>query len=352
MKQAPIFYLACDLHTKRMNFCVVDARPRKQEYPLPPSCIVMEEEIPATPTALRAFLRRVMKALPAPARLHLLVESTTNWFWVVDCAESRVEDITLVNALKAAHISPGEAKTDKLDARKIAWMARNRLVPSVYIPLKQIRDLRDLMRFRAYLVHKRSSFKNKIHSILHKTGVQRRHSDLFGVGGRAFLAALQLPHPYAFEIEALLAQLPILSQHIQEVEDRIMNKGLVEDGMTRILASLPGFGPILAHHARLEIGAIDRFPRHSKFVKYCALAPLTHQSQDSKKRKGLIHGNIFLKYLFIEAGKHAKTHPAFSALAQRRTHRAGAMSASINVGRKLAICAFYCLSRNTMFSSA
>lgn len=352
MKQPPIFYLACDLHIKHMNFCVVDARPRKQEYPLPPSCILMEEEIPATPPALRAFLRRVTKALPPPARLHLLVESTANWFWVVDCVQPLIQHITLVNALKAAHISHQDAKTDKLDARKIAWMARNRLVPSVYIPLKQIRDLRDLMRFRAYLVHKRSSFKNKIHSILHKAGVQRRHSDLFGVGGRAFLAALRLPHPYAFEVEALLAQLPILSQHIQEVEDRIMKKGLFEDGMTKILASLPGFGPILSHHARLEIGAIERFSRHSQFVKYCSLAPKTDQSQDTDKGRGLIHGNIFLKYLFIEAGMHAKTHPTFAALAHRRTHRAGAVSANINVGRKLAICAYYCLSRNTMFNSA
>lgn len=352
MKHPPVYYIGGDLHIKHMNFCVTDARPRKQEYPLPPACIVSEQEIAATPPALGAYLRRLRKILPAPAHLHFLVESTANWFWVVDSAQPLVQDITLVNALKAAHISHQDAKTDKLDARKLAWLARNRLTPAVYIPLKQYRDLRDLMRFRAYLVHKRSAFKNKIHSILHKTGTLRRHSDLFGVGGRAFLGTLRLSKPFDLEVETLLTHIPTLSQQILAVEEHIRKKGLFADAMTRILASLPGFGPILALHARLEIGAIERFPSHAKFVNYCSLAPKTEQSQTTDTGRGLIRGNAFLKYLFVEAGMHAKTHPVFAGLAQRRTRRAGAMSANINIGRKLAICAYYCLSRNTMFNSA
>ena len=267
MKHPPVYYIGCDLHIKHMNFCVTDARPRKQEYPLPPACIVSEQEIAATPPALGAYLRRLRKTLLASAHLHLLVESTANWFWVVDAAQPLVQDITLVNALKAAHISHQDAKTDKLDARKLAW----------------------------------------------------------------------------------LAHIPTLSQQILAVEEHIRNKGLFTDVMTRILASLPGFGPILALHARLEIGAIERFPSHAKFVKYCSLAPKTELSQTTDTGRGLIRGNAFLKYLFIEAGMHVKTHPAFAGLAQRR---AGAMSANINIGRKLAICAYFCLSRNTMFAAA
>ena len=81
-------------------------------------------------------------------------------------------------------------KTDAVDARTLAHLLRTGLLPEAYIAPPQLRDLRDLLRHRATLVHLRTSIKNRVHALLARQGILPEHSDLFGKAGREFLALL------------------------------------------------------------------------------------------------------------------------------------------------------------------
>lgn len=106
----------------------------------------------------------------APGPKALAVETTSNWEWFVDTAARLFEEVDLVHAQKAKAIACSRIKTDKIDARVLAWLVKNDLVPTVFIPTPKARELREVFRHRSYLIKERTAFKNRVHSLLTKGG--------------------------------------------------------------------------------------------------------------------------------------------------------------------------------------
>ncbi|PKQ02992.1 MAG: hypothetical protein CVT72_15955, partial [Alphaproteobacteria bacterium HGW-Alphaproteobacteria-11] len=99
------------------------------------------------------------------------------------------------------------AKTDPIDARKLADLLRTNLLPVVWVPSLEIRARRKLLRGRAYLVRLRTSVKNRIHGHLTAENCRTEVTDLYGKAGRAWLATVELSEMGRIQVVLLLAEL-------------------------------------------------------------------------------------------------------------------------------------------------
>lgn len=343
-----MYSIGCDLHSKRMQLCLVDDDPAHKGYPLPEEAILLEDNVPATREALAAWIGKADRLAPGPKTL--AVETTSNWEWFVDTAALLVKKVLLVHATRAKAIASARIKTDKLDTRGLAWMTKNDLVPEVFIPPPKAREVRDVFRHRSYLMKRRTSFKNRVHSILKKEGVRHGHSDLFGAGGRAFLSELQISEARGFVLAETLDVIDNLTEKIEQADGYIDQHEDHPAPMVRRLKTTPGFGHRLSMHASLEIVDIGRFNTHENYVSYCGLAPGTHISDGTEKRQGLLpHGNRYLKWVYAHAAYRAAPHPYFRPTHRRQVEKNDKMIARLTIARKLAVCHYHMLTKEEDF---
>ena len=175
--------------------------------------------------------------------------------WLVDEMERSGHRPKLCNPLEAKRRMGLTNKTDKLDAKGLAILLRNGTLPEVWIPPSELRDQRELLRLRIFLVRLRTRVKNRIHGTLARHNVQVPGADLFGVAARLELGLRlpELPEHSREAIEQELATLDFLETQIESAERRleaIMKVSVEAD----LLKTLPCVGPILSMVMMLEIG--------------------------------------------------------------------------------------------------
>jgi transposase len=152
------------------------------------------------------------------------VETTANWYWIVDEVEAAGMEPRLVNARRAKWMLSSGNKTDKLDARGLNRLQRSGTLPTVWIPPGELRDQRDLPRTRMVLSRQRIRLKNRIHATLAKYAIRvEEASDIFGARGQKLLEArLPLLPPHSrYATEELLAQLEQVVAGIGRFEQRM-----------------------------------------------------------------------------------------------------------------------------------
>src|SRR5262245_60072032 len=139
-QQAHAFYCGVDLHARTMYLCILNQAGEK----------VLHHEVPAEPAAL-------LQAL-APFRSGLVVacECMFAWYWLADLCATEGIPFVLGHALSMKAIHGGKAKTDKIDAHKIAVLLRGGMLPQAYVYPPGMRETRDLLRRRTYLVRRRA----------------------------------------------------------------------------------------------------------------------------------------------------------------------------------------------------
>jgi transposase len=248
-------------------------------------------------------------------------------------------------------------KTDQLDARGLAILLRNGTLPEVWIPPSELRDQRELLRLRIFLVRLRTRVKNRIHGTLARHNVQIPGADLFGVAARRQLGLRlpELPEHSREAVEQELVTLDFLETQIESAEDRlesIMQVSVEAD----LLKTLPCVGKILSMVLMLEIGRVDRFPTAAHLASYAGLVPRVHSS-GGHTRMGQVCGNVNrnLKWAFVETGnlivinqrRLAGSHVA--RLYQRIKRSKNHQKAVVAVGRHLAEAAWWVLTRQEVY---
>ena len=214
----------------------------------------------------REFLARL------PAHSAIAVEASGSYSWLVDEMERSGHRPKLCNPLEAKRRMGLTNKTDKLDAKGLAILLRNGTLPEVWIPPSELRDQRELLRLRIFLVRLRTRVKNRIHGTLARHNVQVPGADLFGVAARLELGARlpELPVHSREAVEQELATLDFLETQIESAEKRleaIMKVSVEAD----LLKTLPCVGKILSMVLMLEIGRVDRFPTAAHLASYAGL---------------------------------------------------------------------------------
>jgi len=153
------------------------------------------------------------------------IESMNGARFVHDTLERSGPDVEIADAAKARGLAPLAAKTDKIDARVLAELARRELVPAIWLPDPSVRAERERARFRLYLVRYRTSLLNLIHATLIAFGQSVPVSDLFGMRGRELLASLPIPEPWARTLRTSLRLVDELEAKIDELEAELRADG-------------------------------------------------------------------------------------------------------------------------------
>jgi transposase len=313
---------------------------------------IREERVDHERTALRQFLERYDRGSP------VAVETTGNWYWIVDEIEAAGCVPKLVHARKAKLMMGMINKTDKLDARGLNLLQRNGTLPTVWIPPGELRDQRDLPRTRMVLVRQRTQLKNRIQATLakyalHCSGV----TDVFGVRGlRALRQCIEhLPPHTAFTTRHLLDQVVALGGQVQEFEQEMRRVFRPTAEVARLM-TLPGIGFTLAVVIALEVGDVSRFPVGERFAAYAGLTPRIHSS-GGKTRYGPLRPDVnrYLKWAFVEAAnvvcriRQRHPHRHVSRLYERIARRRGHQKAIGAVARHLAEATYWILTRQELY---
>lgn len=202
-------------------------------------------------------LKQYLTQLPADARI--AVEATGNWMWLYELIEERHPDLVLAHPLKTKAIASARIKTDKIDATTLAQLLRADLVPAAYIPPRDVRDTRELLRYRASVVRLHTQVKNKIAAIVSKTGLQPPTRTTCGVKSQRFLAMAPVRPCYRVALDGYMRSLNHLTTEIHQVSQTIETQAAA-DPQARLLQTMPGIGAYSALLILSEIGDIHRFP--------------------------------------------------------------------------------------------
>ena len=149
-------------------------------------------------------------------------------------------------------------KTDPIDARKLAELARVHLLPAIWIPDLATRALRQLLRGRVFLVRQRTVMRNRIHAYLTAENLRCPELDLYTKAGQAWLATVELPDVVRRQVDLVLENHTLLTTQIQAL-DRHIKATVKRDATAQRLQTIPGVGPFGALLLQAEIGPISRF---------------------------------------------------------------------------------------------
>lgn len=286
---------------------------------------------------LRNDLAMIVTALaPYQATLQgVAVESTYNWYWLVDGLMDAGYRVHLAHAPALPQYSGLKHADDVHDARWLAQLLRLGLLPTGYIYPKAERAVRDLLRKRSQLVRHKTMVVLSLQSLLTRlTGSRLSLPRLRQLTADSVQALVPFPE----QGQAVLSSLTVLQcleQQIHEIEHVVREAGRVQPGYA-LLQTVNGIGPILALTILLESGDMRRFPTVGHFASYCRCVGSQHLSNGKRKGAGNTkNGNKYLSWAFIEAAhfairyeavirsfyqrKHARTHPlvALKAVAHK-----------------------------------
>jgi transposase len=253
------YYIGCDAHKKYSVFTAIDEECR----------VKLVKKVWHEKEGFRYFLGTLPPGSP------IAVESTGNWYWLIDEMEKAGHVPSLAHAGKSKLMMGQINKTDKLDAHGLALLLRNGTLPSVWVPPGELRDERELPRMRMVLVRIRTALKNRIHATFAKYGITiEGASDLFGIKGRKLMEKRlrELPPETRRCVEQELKILDELEEQINLAERRILEV-IALTPIMRLLMSLPGVGPILSIVIALEVGSVDRFPGAPHLASYAGTVP-------------------------------------------------------------------------------
>ena len=272
----------------------------------------------------------------------IAVEATYGWEWLAELLEDAGYDMHLAHPLRTRAIAAARVKTDAVDARTLAHLLRADLLPEAYVAPRDLRDLRELLRHRIALTAMRSALKNRVHAILAKHGVTREHSDLFGKGGRQFLAALELREAPRARLDSLIALICDFDREIDATTKEIDLRAKADDRVD-VLCQIRGVGPYTAMLIIAEVGDISRFPDARHLCAWAGLTP-TVRSSDGKARLGHIsrQGSPALRWALVEAAQKCTTGGGpLREQFERITKRRGRKIAKVAVARQILTLSYY-----------
>jgi transposase len=261
--------------------------------------------------------------------------------------------VKLANPVKTRAIAEARIKTDKVDASTLADLLRANLVAESYIPSKEVRELRDIIRARKSLVQGKVKVKNKIHSILTKTGLKLPYKTLCKSSMAWIVEEIEIKH---FNMKSITTSYINMLEHYNfEIEkiDEKLSEIAMKDNRVQLLKTIPGIGNIFALTIIAEIGDINRFESSKKLSSYAGLVPGIRQSGNTLKFGRLIkQSNKDLKTCFIEASwvlVRTKEASKFKWFYGNLSKKKGKQKAICAVARKLCCVVYAMLSKNQEF---
>lgn len=330
-------YVGIDLHSTNCYFAVVDEFGKR----------LFHKRIKNDKDSVMNLVRRIESYGDISS---LVIESTYNWYWLVDLLQKNAYDVKLANPSEIIQYSGKKVTTDKSDAYHLAELLRLKLIPECSIYPLEYRALRDLLRSRGFMVEKRTSFKNSLTTkIARLTGNQLRGEAAMNLSWED-LKAMIPDKNNLYEIKHFRSHILSLTNSIKSVEKTVLQQ-VRTNADFKNLDTVPGIGIILALTIILETGNISRFSKSGNYTSYCRLVESVRTSNGKVKgANNKKNGNKYLCWAYSEAAIYAvRYYEGPRRYWQRKMKKANNILAYKSLAAKLSKACYYIMRDNTEF---
>jgi transposase len=318
-----------DLHRRRSDLVGVDGL----------GGVVWKHRISSSP----ADFLRVFGELE-PGSFEVAFEATYGWGWLADLLQDAGIPAHMSHPLATKAISSARVKNDTVDATTLAQLLRTHLLPEAWIAPLEAREARRLVRSRAALVRIRSWLRCQVHAVLADHGIVPEMSDLFGIGGRRFLAEVSLPPLSRNRITTCLRLIDALTGELDSVDQEMRAVFRDHPALPR-LVRIPGVGFLTAATVVAEVWDVSRFAHPEQLCSWAGLTPTEHSSAEHTRRGHISkQGSRWLRWILVEAAtNHTGRDPALRDFEARIARRRGLKIARLALARRLLTLCFYAL---------
>jgi transposase len=328
-------YAGVDLHSNNNYLGIIDQKDKR----------VYKKKLPNE-------LSEVLRALD-PYRQELegiVVESTFNWYWLVDGLMDHGYQVHLANPCAIKQYEGLKHSDDTKESFHLAHLLKLGILPEGYIYPKEERPVRDLLRKRLLLVRQKTahilSFQNLVSRTLGtKTDsdevVKLREEDVENIFGEKHIV---------LSGKANIAAIQFLLEKIKEIEKAVLKVAKLKREYKKIL-TVPGIGKILALTIMYETGEIKRFPEVGNYASYCRCVGSTRLSNGKQKGTGnRKNGNKYLSWAYVEAANFAIwSYPYIKKYYQKKMSKTNKIVAIKTVAHKLARASYYVMKDQEVF---
>jgi len=272
----------------------------------------------------------------------VVVESTFNWYWLVDGLMEQGYTLHLANPGAIKQYNGLKFTDDEHDAFFLAKLLRLGILPQGYIYPKNDRHLRDLLRKRLKLVRERTMHYLSLKSLINRnTGLNIPSARLKVIDESDLRSMLANTHLF-LSAKITLDAIHYLSQEIKSLEKILLMEARLKPEFEKLL-SVEGIGKILAMTIALETGDVNRFPTVGDFSSYCRCVGSLRLSDNKKKgENNRKNGNQYLAWAFVEASHfHRRFCPQAGAFFQRKVTQRNKNVAVKALAHKLARACYY-----------
>ena len=329
-------YAGFDLHSSSSYLAVIDEEGKR----------LVSKKLANDPDLILAALSPHSKKIAGIA-----VESTYNWYWLVDMLMAEGYEMHLANPAAIQKYKGLKHADDRHDACWLAEMLRLGILPEGYIYPKQQRAVRDLLRKRGHLVRLRTSLIISLqHIITRNCGVKVSVNDVKRLREDRVSPLLEGNEDVLLAGSVSKETIDYLTRQIRSIENAVEGKVKLSSPYVR-LQGIPGVGKILALTIMLETGPISRFPKVGNYVSYCRKVSSAWVSNGKKKGKGnKKNGNRYLAWAYSEASELSRRFDDQArAYYQRKAQRTNRMVAHQALSHKLARAAYYIMRDDVPF---
>jgi transposase len=281
----------------------------------------------------------------------VVVESTYNWYWLVDGLMDAGYRLHWANPAAMQQYNGLKYTDDRSDARWLAHLLRLGVLPEGYIYPKAQRPVRDLLRKRAHLVEQQTANVLSVQNIILRNTGTRLSTNRIKSVSQAEVDALLPDADQALAVSSALAVLHCLAAQIKTVETRVRSR-IHKTPLYDLLQTVDGIGPILAQTILLETGDIGRFPRVGDYASYCRCVSSTKVSNGKRKGQGNVkNGNPYLGWAYAEAAHFARRfNPKVQRYYQRKQAQTNVSVAHKAVAHKLARACYHMMRQQVPFN--
>lgn len=329
-------YVGIDLHSNNNFIGMLDQDDKR----------IVGKRLPNMPDVILADLMPFKKDI-----IGIVVESTYNWYWLVDVLMDNGFRVHLANPPAIQKYKGLKFSDDKFDSFWLAHLLRLGILPEGYIYPREERPMRDLLRKRMHLVNLRSSVINSLQAVIHRNSGSKLSTAKIKAKKENHVVAA-LPAQEELQLCGRISKdtIDYLTSQIEIIEKAVQARITLKDRF-QALKTIPGVGVVLALTIMLETGNIARFQRVGDFSSYCRKVPVKWTSNDKVKGKGnRKNGNKYLAWAFTEAAEIGRRFDdRVRRFYNRKLASSNRMIAHTALAHKLARAAYFIMRDNVEF---
>jgi transposase len=329
-------YTAFDLHANNSYVAIIDQAGNK----------IAKKRLLNDPVVILEYLRPYKEQVTG-----IVVESTYNWYWLVDLLRTAGYKLHLANTAAIQKYNGLKHSDDKDDALWLAEMLRLNILPEGHIYPKEGRCLRDLLRKRGHLVKLRTSLVISVQNIIGRScGFKLKTDDIKALKEDRVTPFLMDNEDLALSGSITKESIDFLTTKIKDLESFIERRVKLTEPYEKLL-TIPGIGKILGLTIMLETGPIERFQKVGHYASYCRKVSSRWVSNDKVKGGGnKKNGNKYLAWAFSEAAEFARRYDPLSRnYYNRKSQKTNFMVAHNALAHKLVRAAYYIMKDQVPF---